>query len=73
MADYLILRFIMSHFDTSISLGNILTIASFLVALWKLHRDTVKKEEQKMQMLSELKIKMDIMYGWWTKNILSGD
>jgi hypothetical protein len=52
--------------DPSISLGSILTFLGFIVSLFALHINNVKRFEN-------MSAKFDLMFDWWQAHILEKD
>lgn len=60
----------MPHFDWSVNFGNILTLAGFIFALYKMHMGTINREtrmhQDNIRVLTEIKTKIETMWTWFT-------
>lgn len=53
-------------FDLDLSLGNIISLAMFLITLYSLHKSNTKR-------LDSMEAKFDILYKWFCEHIINKD
>lgn len=56
----------MPHFDSTVSLGNIVTAVVFLITLIKMHTDNITR-------LNRFEFKLDMVWRWFESNQVGVD
>ncbi len=51
------------HFDSTVSLGNLVTLAVFVLTLFKLHTDNIR-------LMTRMETKLDMMWKWFQNNMV---
>ena len=53
------------HFDATVSLGTLISLAFFVATLVTLHRAGLKQVREASETMARIELKIDTMWEWW--------